>query len=266
MLMEYIHGSAADDLRFIQKSAPAMFGTPEQDQKFRRQMAKIQAQVLAFQFPKIGSLYYDNDTESFYIGPEIDSGKGPWTSSADYYRDLSDVCMKEAAGRYHRNPENNTYFCAPVLLHHLMSIYSKDSNGPYNLINRDFGCHNILVDNDFNIVGVIDFDGVFAAPPEAAAQYPVLSCMDVEPPCIIETNPHRLEIIESTKLKLLEYREWMMKYEAEFSDGSAPISTLLGSRGALIYHGFESCRELFGFQNKVWFTSALEMLREYAKA
>ncbi|KAI1422021.1 kinase-like domain-containing protein [Xylaria sp. FL1777] len=264
MLIEYIHGSAADDLRSIKKCEN--FGTPEQDYKFRQQMAKIQAQVLMFQFSKIGSLYYDGDTENFYIGPDVDTGKGPWTSSADYYRDLADVLMKVAAARYHRNPEDNTYFCAPVLLNHLMSIHSKGSDGPYNLINRDFGAHNILVDNEFNIVGVIDLDGVFAAPPEAAAQYPRFSGLQVEPPGITVTNPYALERIESTKPQLAQYKELLMKYEAELGNGNATISSLLGSRGALIHYGFEDCGGLVGFQNKVWFQSALAMLREYVEA
>lgn len=266
MLLEYIHGSAADHLQIIKNSALTMFGTPEQDRKFRRQMAKIQAQVLAFQFPKIGSLYYDQDTESFYIGPDIITGKGPWTSSADYYRDLADVLMKEAAARQYLNPEYNTYFCAPVLLNHLMSIHSKDDNGPYSLVNRDFGAHNILVDNDFNIVGVIDVGGVFAAPPEAAAQYPKLSCLDVQPPGRIPINSYAREAIELTKPKLVEYREWLMKYEAEFRNGNATISSLVGSRGAIIYHGLDSCSEACGFQTNTWFLSALVMLREYAEA
>ncbi|KAI8945756.1 kinase-like domain-containing protein [Xylaria longipes] len=266
MLIEYIHGSTAEDLRSIKNSAPSTFGTLEQDQKFRKQMAKIQARVLAFRFPMIGNLYYDKDTESFYIGPDIDTGKGPWTSSADYYRDLTDVLLKEAAARSHRNPEKDTHFCAPVLLNHLMSIHSKDSNGLYSLVNRDFGPHNILVDNDFNIVGVIDFDDVFAAPPEAVAQYPRFSCMDVEPPGIINTNPYALERIERTKPQLVKYREWLMEYEAEFCNSDTTISSLLGSRAALLYHGFESCGGLLGFENEVWFSSALAMLREYAKA
>ncbi|KAI1734055.1 kinase-like domain-containing protein [Xylaria scruposa] len=266
MLLEYIHGTTADDLQTIKQSAPGTFGTLEQDQKFRRQMARIQAQVLAFQFSKIGSLYYDGDTESFYIGPDIDTGKGPWTSPTDYYRDLTDVLLKEAAARYHMNPEETAYLCTPVLLNHLMSIHSKDSKGLYSLINRDFGAHNVLVDKEFNIVGVIDFDGVFAAPPEAAAQYPRLSCMDVEPPGRVVTKPRALERIERTKPKLVEYREWLMKYEAEFCNGDATISSLFGSQGALIHQGFESCSEAFGFRNKVWFSSAIAMLTEFAKS
>ncbi|KAK5625329.1 hypothetical protein RRF57_001045 [Xylaria bambusicola] len=94
----------------------------------------------------------------------------------------------------------------PAFLNHFMGIHGQESNGQYRLINRDFGVHNIPVDGDFNIVGIIDFDGVFAAPPEAAAQYPRLSCMGVEPPGIVETDPYILKIIEQTKPQLAKYK------------------------------------------------------------
>ncbi|KAI0424085.1 kinase-like domain-containing protein [Xylaria sp. FL1042] len=266
MLIEYIHGSTASDLWSIKNCAPSTYGTPEQDRKFRQQLAKIQAQLLAFQFPQIGSLYYDKEADSFYIGQDIDIGKGPWTSSADYYRDLTDVFMKRDAARRHVVPKRRTYFCTPVLLNHLMSIHGTGKTGPYSLINRDLGAHNVLVDNEFNIVGVIDFDGVFAGPPEAVAQYPRFTCLEVEAPYVVETNPYALERIEATKPRLAEYRDWLIKYEAELGNGTAPIGSLLGSRGAIIHYGFETCGAMFVFRNEEWFNSAVAMLREYCEA
>ncbi|KAI1299030.1 kinase-like domain-containing protein [Xylaria venustula] len=266
MLIEYIHGTTASKLGEIRSTTyPVTYGTPEQDRKFRRQMAKIQAEVLMFQFPKIGSLYYDKDKDDFYIGREIETGRGPWTSSADYYRDLADVLMKEDATRYYRNPEKEKYFCAPLLLSHLMSIHTKVNKGPYNLINRDFGPHNVLVDNEFNIVGVIDFDGVFAAPPEAVAQYPRFFGLDVEAPGIVATKPAVIKRIEYAKPKLAEYRRLLMEYEAALNDGNATISSLLGSRSAIIHSGFDDLAAAIAPQYETWFTSALSMLREYCK-
>ncbi|KAI0531814.1 kinase-like domain-containing protein [Xylaria digitata] len=266
MLMEYVHGTMAYEQQFFKHCTPSTFGTLEQDQRFRQQMAKIQAQMLAFQFPKIGSLYYDEDTESFFIGPDMITGKGPWESSADYYRDLTDTLLKEMAARYHDDAENTRPFYLPVLLNHLMSIHGKQSNGLFSLVNRDFGTHNILVDNDFNILAVIDFDGIFAAPPEAGAQYPIFSGMRVDLPDKAETNPYVLERIEQTKPKLIEYRELMMKYESEFMDGNVTTSSLLGSQAALIYQGFEECRGSLGTRDEKWHAAAIEMLREYAEA
>jgi hypothetical protein len=85
------------------------------------------------------------------------------------------------ATRGSRKVRETPSFALPVLLNHLMGIHSQERTGPFRLFNRDFGAHNILVDNDFNIVGIIDFDGVVASPLEAAAQYPVLSAMGLDP-------------------------------------------------------------------------------------
>ncbi|KAJ3573390.1 hypothetical protein NPX13_g4721 [Xylaria arbuscula] len=264
MLIEYIKGTTAADLSFLQGSEPAMFGTPDQDQKFRQQMAKIQAQMLTFKFPKIGSLYYDEGTGSFYIGPDIETGKGPWISSSDYYRDLAEHLVTDALLNCPKFSTENNSFVAPTLLNHLMNIYCQGSSGPYTLTNRDFGPHNILVDNDFNIVGVIDFDGVFAAPTEVAAQYPTLSNMSLEPPGVEVTNPYSLQRIELEKPQLARYKEWLMEYEAQLNNGNTTISSLLGSRGAIVYAGFERCSQYSSYSSENWFTSALFMLKEYA--
>ena len=214
MLIEYIHGTTAIELRPIRDSAPSMYGMAEQDHKFRRQTPEIQAHMLAFQFPKIGSLYYNEDTENFYIGPDIVTGKGPWTSSADYYRDLTDHLVRDAVAIHFKSPERSKDFVAPVLLNHHMRIHGQDSSGQYRLINRDFGAHNTLVDSDFNIVGVIDFDGVSPVPPEAAAQYPWLSLLSIEPPGAVSTNPYALERIEEARPQFAKYKKWLMEYEA----------------------------------------------------
>jgi hypothetical protein len=59
----------------------------------------------------------------------------------------------------------------PILFKHLISLYGQNSSrgGPFSITNRDFGAHNLLVNDDFKIIGVIDFDGVMAAPIEVIA-------------------------------------------------------------------------------------------------
>jgi hypothetical protein len=69
-----------------------------------------------------------------------------------------------------------------------------ETTGPFRLTNRDFGAHNLLVDDDFDIVVVIDFDGVMAAPLAAVAQYPALSFLDPDPPGFVPTMPAAVEV------------------------------------------------------------------------
>jgi hypothetical protein len=169
-----------------------MFGTPEQDCKFREQMAQIQATVASIRFPKIGSLYHDPVTDEFYIGPELQTGRGPWISSTQYYDDLVDHLLKSASTSDELKQSQS--FMLPSILGHLMRIHQEEESGPFRLTNRDFGAHNILVNDNFDIVGVIDFDGVLAAPLEAVAQYPILSFLDVDPPGVVYTAPAAGEV------------------------------------------------------------------------
>ncbi|KAI2463405.1 kinase-like domain-containing protein [Annulohypoxylon bovei var. microspora] len=264
MLMEYIHGTTAAELQIIKDSEPAIYGSIEQDRKLRDQMAKIQAEVLSFKFQDIGSLYYSEDTSSFFIGPDVETGKGPWKLSTDYYYDLADNLLKNTAARCSEKAKNSPSFILPTLLNHLLGIHSEERAGPFRLVNADFGAHNILVDDDFNVVGIVDFDGVRAAPLEAAAQFPVLSCMGLEPPGHVDPRPAVQERIKRSKPQIDRYKEFLIKHEAELGDGSAPVGHRLGSTSALIYKAFQNYSMLSTSSYEKWFEFALKVTRDYA--
>ena len=211
--MEYIHGSVASELREAKSCAPQMFGTPEQGRKFRGQMAQIQATLASFRFPQIGSLYYNQEIDDFYIGPELQTGKGPWASSVEYYDDLVKHLLKSAATK--DDISQSESFMLPSILNHLMRIHGEERAGPFRLTNRDFGAHNILVNDVFDIIGVIDFDGVMAAPLEVVAQYPVLSFLKVEPPGAVYSEPAAIERVKRTAPRLQEYKELLGGFESE---------------------------------------------------
>jgi len=143
-------------------------------------MAGIQVTLTSFKFDRIGSLYWDEQTSDFFVGPEIETGKGPWASSMGYHADLANhalqVCVRHAAP----NVQTSCSFAIPILFKHLMSLYGHSSSmgGPFSLADRDFGAHNLLVKDNFETVGVIDLDRVIAAPIEVVAQYPVLTGPD----------------------------------------------------------------------------------------
>jgi hypothetical protein len=97
--MDYVHGTVATELREAKKCDAGLFGTRDQDRKFRQQMAGIQVALSSFTFDQIGSLYRDEQTSDFFIGPEIETGKGPWTSPMDYYADLANHVMQRLMSR-----------------------------------------------------------------------------------------------------------------------------------------------------------------------
>jgi hypothetical protein len=77
ILIDYIHGTVATELRDSNEDEGGLFGTPDQDRAFRKQMAEIQATFSSFKFSQIGILYQDKETSDFFFGPEIETGKGP---------------------------------------------------------------------------------------------------------------------------------------------------------------------------------------------
>ncbi|KAF9761851.1 hypothetical protein IL306_003659 [Fusarium sp. DS 682] len=267
ILMDYIHGTAATDLRDAKGYEDDQFGTPDQDRSFRKQMAEIQVTLSTFKFDQIGGLYQYEETSEFFIGKDPETDQGPWKSSMEYYNDLVNyvlqVCVHEASP----DVQTASSFANPILFKHLMSLYScgNSNQGPFSLVNRDFGAHHLLVDDEFQIVGVIDFDCVMAAPIEVAAQYPVLTELGLEPPGYVETSPDDLERIRRTEPKLKEYKE--MVQAAEFNmgindKGKALIGDLLLSDAASAFQGLLRYQCHQAFVNDKWMDVYLKLIRE----
>ncbi|RGP66279.1 kinaselike domain [Fusarium sporotrichioides] len=267
VLMDYIHGTVASELRSAKECHP-LFGTPEQDRHFREQMAEIQVTLSTFKFDQIGSLYQDENTSEFLIGPDLVTGKGPWKSSAEYYNDVADHALR-ACLQSSPDLQETPSFTLPILFKHLMSVYSNNSSDDsFSLVNRDFGAHNLLVDDEFRIVGVIDFDGMMAAPIEVVAQYPVLTGLDQEPPGHIETNLYAIERIKETKPKLKEYKEMVRAAESRLggSETVTRIADLLESDAASVFHGILSYQQHQDFVNDEWMLAYTKLLRDHAKS
>ncbi|KEZ39514.1 Protein kinase-like domain [Scedosporium apiospermum] len=264
ILMEYIHGNVALELRQAKSCAPQLFGTPEQDRKFREQMAQIQATAASFKFPQIGSLYYNKETDDFYIGPEPQTGKGPWASSTEYYDDLVNHLLKGTIKK--DDLKQNQSFMVPTILNHLMRLYGEEKTGPFRLTNRYFGAHNILVNDDFDIIGLIDFDGVMSAPLEVVAQYPELSFLQVDPPGITYSHPAAIERVKLTAPRLEEYKRLLGTFESRGGDVTQEVAGHLGSTSASIYQGMQAFAQHQDFVNEKWMKSCLKMLQEYAES
>ncbi|KAM0083809.1 hypothetical protein ACKRZS_004015 [Fusarium odoratissimum] len=264
--MDYIHGTVATEFRDANECEGGLFGTPDQDRSFRKQMAEIQATLSSFKLHEIGSLYQDEETSDFFIGPETETGKGPWNSSVEYYDDLSNQALQNCI--HHASPDVQTAssFANPILFRHLMSLYRqhKSNKGSFSFGNRDVGAHNLLVDEKFQIVGVIDFDGVIAGPIEVVAQYPVLTVLDRDPPGCVETRPAAIERIKRTEPKLKEYKEILEAVESKLGNnnkGATPIADLLLPDAASVFQGLVRCQGHEAFVNNQWMEAYLKLLR-----
>ena len=165
IFMSYIHGTVAADLQQAKECGTGVFGTPEQDRRFWTQMAEYHVQLAILTFDKIGSIHQDGD--NFTIGAEMETGEGPWDTPEQYYEALVRHQMEVANTDAPPDVREAVSFSFPSKFMELMKLVQPDGAqniGSYSLANRDFGAHNVLVDDEFNVVGFIDFDGVMAAP------------------------------------------------------------------------------------------------------
>ncbi|KAI0398956.1 hypothetical protein F4802DRAFT_611243 [Xylaria palmicola] len=270
ILMDYINGTVATELRQAKKCEIGLFGTSDQDRKFRKQMAGIQVTLSSFKFDQIGSLYWDEQTSDFFIGSDIETGKGPWKSSMDYYADLANHALQECVTYAAPNAQTSWSFVIPIIFKHLISLYvdSSSMGGPFSLANRDFGAHNLLVDNDFEIVGVIDLDGVMAAPIEVVAQYPVLTGLVQEPPGHVETKPAAIDRIRRTGPRLQEYKDMVEAAEAGIgigNEGNTPIANLMLSEASSVLQGLVRYQGHQDFVNDKWMEAYLKLLRKHLR-
>lgn len=78
ILMDYIHGTSASDMRIAQNYDSGLFGTPQQDKAFKRELATVHATLATCNFDQSGSLYEDSATGEFRVGPDNETNKGPW--------------------------------------------------------------------------------------------------------------------------------------------------------------------------------------------
>lgn len=270
ILMDYIHGNVASEMQLAKDCALGLYGTPEQDRSFRREMARIQAVLATFTFDRIGSLYQDPATEEFFIGPDIETDKGPWSHSSDYFADVVEhalrVCVNNAA------PEvlTSASFALPVIFTDLMKrsggSNSHSSDGPaapFCLTNRDLGPHNLLVDEEFHIVGVIDLDGIMAAPYEVAAQFPVFAGLEPEPPGHVETRPAALERIKMTEPLIREYNDMIKEIEECADSPERKIWNIMLSNGARVVQGLNEYKSHQKFVNDMWLDAYNRLLAEY---
>ncbi|CAJ2505976.1 Uu.00g001060.m01.CDS01 [Anthostomella pinea] len=198
IIMDYIDGLVATEMRSQKGCPPSMVGSPEQDERFQIQMASIQFEMASCRFSKIGSLTWDPQNDDFDIGRELVTGKGPWTSSKEYFQDAASDAFEKCL----TDPEHELHMSRSLTL-------------PLCLTNRDFGAHNLLVNDDFQIVAMIDFDGIMAAPVELAAQFPSLTGLQREAPGYVPTNRFAIERVGMAKPKLTHYRDLLIELEAQ---------------------------------------------------
>lgn len=263
--MSYIHGNPAEELRMARDCEPGLFGTSEQDERFRRGMASIHVQLANLRFDRIGSPLQDpKEPDRSTVGLEIETGKGPWDTPEAYYAALAGHKLRAAESEAEPEVREQESFSLPQRFPAMMRKYQQHHTGPFGLANRDFGAHNVLVDEDFNIVGLVDFDSLIAAPIEFVAQPPQFMDLERPTPGHIETNEFAIERIEETKHLLPQYigyiRDAIKEFEADTGrKDQSGLPDAITSDGASVVQGLVEYGMYAGFINDRWW-AAYDML------
>lgn len=157
-------------------------------------------------------------------------------------------------------------FALPVLFERLIEMYAepKSARGPFGLAHQDFGAHNLLVNKDFEVLAVIDFDGLIAAPVEIQAQFPRLTGLDIDPPFHVRTSPMAIQRMEETRPKLEAYKRMVQEYEGKTRNALdqqiLPGDWMLSDVSAILF-GLEDHSMHQDFVNQNWMLSFSRLLQ-----
>ncbi|KAF1815817.1 hypothetical protein P152DRAFT_496621 [Eremomyces bilateralis CBS 781.70] len=146
--MDYVDGLVALEHRELKISPPLTFGTLEQDESFRKQMAGIQVQLSTYIIDEIGCLALD-DEGNITIGRDIETCKGSWASAVDYYNDAADHAISGTLREIEDDMLQSRSRTFPLLFKEIVKRRCPRSSGPFCLTNRDFGAHNLLSRRQF---------------------------------------------------------------------------------------------------------------------
>ncbi|OCL11280.1 hypothetical protein AOQ84DRAFT_229648 [Glonium stellatum] len=171
MLMECFNGNVGMDL--------GMEVPPEHQQNFFKDLAEIHVELSTIQLPMIGTIQRINEDGTIQQGPLPGLG-GPFFTATEFFKawcakvkfGLSNKRLSEACGPYAAElvPSIESF---PTKLAMMASRLSKFDKGLFPLIHGDFGHNNVVVNDDYQIIGVIDWEKAFAAPWEIAGDFPL---------------------------------------------------------------------------------------------
>ncbi|KAJ5774686.1 hypothetical protein N7457_009582 [Penicillium paradoxum] len=269
MAMQYIPGTTAYNQRLMDPRAAIgtprqdCFGTQEQDRKFRQHMAAIQVELASIQFDQIGSLYQNPETQEFYIGPDCESNEGPWSSAKEYYRDLALRSFREAARMCDQETQDDASFGLPFIFEKAMEIYTDKSldRGPFGLVHQGCGARNVLVNEKYEILAVIDLDDMISAPIEIQAQFPSFIGLDRPIPFEVLTEPLFIERMKIVGPNLLIYKQLVEDCEKAIGRDLG-ISKLMLSESSAVVMALNGYNAHMLYMNQPWMASLLQLVRQ----
>lgn len=188
-ILEYVDGNTAEE---VSRTYPGEHeGIPAQfEEKFWRQVAKIMVQLASIRLPKIGSVIRDG-SGSFVVGPLVEAGSGPYDSAAEFYADYP-LALSKSLGEQPASGQDELVqafrFLAASFPSPVARVGDCSDNG-FGLANFDLNPNNFLVDREFNVLAVIDWDSVVSVPDAALYRFPFLMGVSCAVPGVVDSHP-----------------------------------------------------------------------------
>ena len=230
MLMESLQGNAAIDLN--NRLIPA-----EHKSSFYSSLAKYQVEISSITFPKIGSLIR-NPNGTYDVGPLPRLG-GPFSTATEYLRAWTKHTefyggtngLKENSGSYGDEILRGV-LAFPQKVSELAGRIAVRDHGPFPLIHPDFNHSNIIVDDNWKVLGVIDWEYAQSAPWETV-EFPLtlgICPRPIDAPWNYDENGVAKD--EDTRIRIKERDDYqVMIEEFERSEGKPPVlSDVLGDQ------------------------------------
>ncbi|KAE8405866.1 hypothetical protein BDV37DRAFT_83891 [Aspergillus pseudonomiae] len=180
ILMGCLRGNAGIDLSI---NLP-----PEHKLDVYAQIAEIQLDLFHIRLPKIGKVAGINEDGTYRQGPLPILG-GPFDTAAEFFRawstkvefGLSEGQLRDTAGPYAEEISLSLSAFREWVNDNAKSL-SVNNTGPFPLCHGDFGHNNMVFDDTYRLLGVIDWETAFAGPYEVSCEFPL--SMSVVPPAM----------------------------------------------------------------------------------
>ncbi|PLB45783.1 hypothetical protein P170DRAFT_364182 [Aspergillus steynii IBT 23096] len=199
-------------------------------------MAEIHSEISRILLPQIGTISGINDDGTYRQGPIPGLG-GPFDTAADFYKawaskvefGLSADQLKEATGQF-ADEISVAIIDFKKMLYEKSASLSIRNEGPFPLCHGDFGHNNMIFSDNYHILGVIDWEGAFAAPWEISGEFPLT--LSIVPPAMDvpwNYDAHGLPKDPQSRQKLADREEYIALVEEKEREAVLPRGHKLSS-------------------------------------
>ncbi|KAF3482450.1 uncharacterized protein GIQ15_05209 [Arthroderma uncinatum] len=262
ILMKYVHGTLAKRLQKARGCRKYMFGTPKEDANFRKQLASIQVGLATHKWERIGRPRL-HENGGFSIGSlETDLN---FATATQYYDHLTKNALWGGASEAPADSQD-TMILIPALFKTLIARWSTHS-GPYGLVHTGLGAHNVLVNEKFEVLALIDPKGLMTAPIEVQAQLPHRVGMRMKPPGCIAGSPKEEETMRVTMQRVKAHRKMLKEADEEYTTTrnsmiGMPLWRAMLSPAAILVQGMVEYGHFGEEVDKRWLVTLSNMVRQ----